>query len=399
MGKKDFWKGFGAALALAAAVCIAWEPVCRVIPWGSLPFDLEMPRAAKISMVEDYLERYYVEDVEKDKIDDMLYTGMMAGVGDQYTYYMTADNLNRYMDDSNGRFGGIGVEVSLTRDGETIINRVNEGDPAGQAGILSGDVIIGVDGEDMRGKTREDIVVRIRGDVGKPVKVKVYRQSDNSTPEFEMVREEIVVKSVESRMLEDGMGYILITGFKENTYEQFMEAMEKLQEQGMRALVLDLRYNPGGSVRAVYQIGEEILPEGTMVYTVDNKENRRDYICDGEYTDLPMAVLVNGGSASASEILAGAVKDRGAGTLIGTQTFGKGLVQRLFILPDGSGLHITIQKYYTPNGTSIHGVGITPDEVVELPEEYAEVWEVAAIPEEEDTQLERAKEVLEREMR
>lgn len=195
------------------------------------------------------------------------------------------------------------------------------------------------------------------------------------------------------------MGYILITGFKENTYEQFMEAMEKLQEQGMRALVLDLRYNPGGSVRAVYQIGEEILPEGTMVYTVDNKENRRDYICDGEYTDLPMAVLVNGGSASASEILAGAVKDRGAGTLIGTQTFGKGLVQRLFILPDGSGLHITIQKYYTPNGTSIHGVGITPDEVVELPEEYAEVWEVAAIPEAEDTQLERAKEVLEREMR
>lgn len=399
MGKKDFWKGFGAALALAAAVCIAWEPVCRVIPWGSLPFDLEMPRAAKISMVEDYLERYYVEDVEKDKIDDMLYTGMMAGVGDQYTYYMTADNLNRYMDDSNGRFGGIGVEVSLTRDGETVVNRVNEGAPAEQAGILSGDIIIGVDGEDMRGKTREDIVVRIRGDVGKPVKVKVYRQSDNSTPEYEMVREEIVVKSVESRMLEDGMGYILITGFKENTYEQFMEAMEKLQEQGMRALVLDLRYNPGGSVRAVYQIGEEILPEGTMVYTVDNKEKRRDYICDGEYTDLPMAVLVNGSSASASEILAGAVKDRGAGTLIGTQTFGKGLVQRLFILPDGSGLHITIQKYYTPNGTSIHGVGITPDEVVELPEEYAEVWEVAAIPEEEDTQLERAKEVLEREMR
>lgn len=399
MGKKDFRKGFGAALALTAAVCIAWEPVCRVIPWESLPFGLEMPRAAKISMVEDYLERYYVENVEKDQIDDMLYTGMMAGVGDQYTYYMTADNLNRYMDDSNGRFGGIGVEVSLTRDGETIVNRVNEGGPAEQAGILSGDIIIGVNGEDMRGKTREDIVVRIRGDVGKPVKVKVYRQSDNSTPEFEIVREEIVVKSVESRMLEDGMGYILITGFKENTYEQFMEAMEKLQEQGMRALVLDLRYNPGGSVRAVYQIGEEILPEGTMVYTVDNKENRRDYICDGEYTDLPMAVLVNGSSASASEILAGAVKDRGAGTLIGTQTFGKGLVQRLFILPDGSGLHITIQKYYTPNGTSIHGVGITPDEVVELPEEYAEVWEVAAIPEAEDTQLERAKEVLEREMR
>ena len=168
-----------------------------------------------LMILEDYLERYYVEDVEKEKIDDMLYTGMMAGVGDQYTYYMTADSLNRYMDDSNGRFGGIGIEVSLTRDGETVIGRVNEGGPAERAGILSGDIIIGVDGEDMRGRTREDIVIRTRGDIGKPVKVKVYRESDNSTPEFEMVREEIVVRSVESRMLEDGMGYILITGFKE----------------------------------------------------------------------------------------------------------------------------------------------------------------------------------------
>ncbi len=399
MGKKDFWKGFGTAAALTAAVCIAWKPVCRGIPWESLPFGVEMPRSAKISMVEDYLERYYVEDVEKEKIDDMLYTGMMAGVGDQYTYYMTADSLNRYMDDSNGRFGGIGIEVSLTRDGETVIGRVNEGGPAERAGILSGDIIIGVDGEDMRGRTREDIVIRTRGDIGKPVKVKVYRESDNSTPEFEMVREEIVVRSVESRMLEDGMGYILITGFKENTCEQFMTAMETLQEQGMRALVLDLRYNPGGSVNTVYQIGDELLPEGTMVYTVDNQEKRRDYLCDAEYADLPMVVLVNGNSASASEILAGAIKDRGVGTLIGTQTFGKGLVQRLFFLPDGSGLHITIQKYYTPNGTSIHGVGITPDEVVELPEEYAEVWQVDSIPEEEDTQLKRAKEVLRQETR
>ncbi len=332
MGKKDFWKGFGTAAALTAAVCIAWKPVCRVIPWESLPFGVEMPRSAKISMVEDYLERYYVEDVEKEKIDDMLYTGMMAGVGDQYTYYMTADSLNRYMDDSNGRFGGIGIEVSLTRDGETVIGRVNEGGPAERAGILSGDIIIGVDGEDMRGRTREDIVIRTRGDIGKPVKVKVYRESDNSTPEFEMVREEIVVRSVESRMLEDGMGYILITGFKENTCEQFMTAMETLREQGMRALVLDLRYNPGGSVNTVYQIGDELLPEGTMVYTVDNQEKRRDYLCDAEYADLPMVVLVNGNSASASEILAGAIKDRGVGTLIGTQTFGKGTAA---VLPAG----------------------------------------------------------------
>lgn len=399
MNKKDFWKGFGTALALTAAAAIAWNPVCRMIPWNRLPFGLEMPRSAKINMVEDYLEQYYVEEVDGQDIDDMLYSGMMAAVGDQYTYYLTAENLSRYMDDSNGRFGGIGVEVFLSREGETVVSQVNEGGPAEKAGILTGDVIIGVNGEDMRGRTREDIVIRMRGEIGQPVRVEVYRKSDDSTQEFTITREEIVVKSVESRMLEDDIGYILITGFKENTYDQFMEALEGLQAQGMQALVLDLRYNPGGSLNAVYKIGEEILPEGTMVYTVDNQEKRRDYICDGEYMELPMAVLVNGNSASASEILAGAVKDREAGTLIGTQTFGKGIVQRLFFMPDGSGLHITIQKYYTPNGTSIHGVGITPDEVVELPEEYAEVWEVSAIPEEEDTQLARAKEVLERKMR
>lgn len=399
MNKKDFWKGFGTALALTAAAAIAWNPVCRMIPWGSLPFGLEMPRSAKISMVEDYLERYYVEEVDGQDMDDMLYSGIMASAGDRYTYYLTKENLGRYMDDNNGSFGGIGVEVFLSREGETVVSRVNEGGPAERAGILAGDVITGVDGEDMRGKTREDIVVRMRGEIGRPVRVEVYRESDGSTQEFTITREEIVVRSVESRMLEDDIGYILLTGFKENTYGQFKEALEALQAQGMRALVLDLRFNPGGSLNAVYKIGEELLPEGTMVYTVDNQGERRDYLCDGEYTDIPLAVLVNSNSASASEILAGAIKDREAGTLVGTQTFGKGIVQRLFFLPDGSGLHITIQKYYTPNGTSIHGVGITPDEVVELPEEYAEVWETAAIPEAEDTQLEKAKEVLEREMR
>lgn len=398
MNKKDFWKGFGTAAAAAAVIGLAWNPLCRVIPWGVLPFGMELPRSAKISMVEEILEKNYVDGIDGAQLDDMLFTGLAAGVGDQYTYYLTADNLGRYMDDSNGHFGGIGVEVTTTRDGETVINRVNEGGPAEKAGILAGDVIIGVDGEDMRGKTREDIVIRMRGEVGRPVRVQVSRKSDGSTPEFEMEREEIVVRSVESRMLEDGMGYILITGFKENTYEQFMEAMETLQGQGMRALVLDLRYNPGGLVNAVYKIGDELLPEGTMVYTVDNKEKRRDYLCDGEYTELPLAVLVNGNSASASEILAGAVKDTGSGTLVGTQTFGKGLVQRLFILPDGSGVQVTIQKYYTPNGTSIHGVGVTPDEVVELPEKYAEVWQVSSIDEAEDTQLARAKELLEAEM-
>ncbi len=237
------------------------------------------------------------------------------------------------------------------------------------------------------------MAAKVRGEAGTEVTVTVRRGSTGETLEFTMIRGDVVMTTVSSRMLEEGIGYLSISGFKENTYEQFQEALQNLQEQGMEALILDLRNNPGGLVKSVYQIGEELLPEGTMVYTLDKNENRNDLVCDGEYLDISLVVLVNENSASASEIFAGAVKDTGRGTLVGTQTFGKGLVQRLFTLPDGSGLNITIQKYYTPNGISIHGVGITPDERVELPEEYQNTA-ISDIPAGEDTQLEKALEVL-----
>ena len=239
-----------------------------------------------------------------------------------------------------------------------------------------------------------DVAAKIRGKSGTEVTVTVLRKSSEEVLEFTMIRCSVVLESVDSRMLGDKIGYISLSGFKENTYEQFKAAMEELQQQGMEGLILDLRDNPGGLVRSVYDIGEEILPEGTMVYTLDNKEKRNDLICDSEYLNIPLVVLVNQNSASASEILSGAVKDLEAGTLVGTQTFGKGLVQRLFTLPDGSGLNITIQKYYTPNGTSIHEVGITPDVVVELPEGYRSMV-ASEIPAGQDTQLNKALEIME----
>lgn len=393
MKQKEFWKGFGAAIVLAVVVSVVWKPICSLIPWGSLPFQVELPRAAKMQLVEDYLEKYYVEELDEKNIDDMLYTGMMAGVGDKYTYYLSEESLQQYMENTNGQFDGVGVEVYMTQDGEVVISRVMEGQPAEQAGLQSGDVIIDVNGEDMRGKMLSDVASSIRGESGTEVTVKVLRKSTGETLEFTMKRSSVVVESVDSRMLEGKIGYISLSGFKENTYTQFKAALEALQQQGMQGLILDLRDNPGGLVRSVYEIGEELLPEGTMVYTLDQKERRNDLVCDAEYLDLPLVVLVNENSASASEILSGAVKDKKAGTLVGTQTFGKGLVQRLFTLPDGSGLNITIQKYYTPNGTSIHEVGIEPDVVVELPEAYRN-QAVSKIPEEKDTQLQKAVEVM-----
>ena len=396
--RKDFWKGFGAALALVLVVSVAWNPICRIIPWHALPFSVGMSREAKIDIIQSYLDKYYVDDLKEEQVEEMLYAGMMAGVGDRYTYYLTKENLKQYMDNSNGNFDGVGIEVYSTQDGEVIVSSVMAGQPAEAAGMKAGDVIIGVDGQDMRGSMLSDVAAKIRGRKGTEVTIKVLRRSTGETMEFTMERAKVVLESVSSRMMEEKIGYISISGFKENTYTQFKEALDELQKEGMKGLILDLRDNPGGLVRSVYEIGEELLPEGTMVYTLDKNENRNDLKCDGEYLDIPLVVLVNANSASASEIFAGAVKDMDRGTLVGTQTFGKGLVQRLFTLPDGSGLNITIQKYYTPNGTSIHGVGIEPDEVVELPAEYQNTA-LKDIPESADTQLQKGMEVLRNEIR
>ena len=391
--KKEFWKGFGAALVLVLAVSVVWKPVCRIIPWGSLPFEIDMSREMKTELIQSYLDKYYVEDYSEEDVEEMLYAGMMAGVGDRYTYYMPEETLDQYMENSHGQFDGVGIEVYTTQAGEVTISRVMEGQPAEEAGLKEGDVIIGVDGEDVRGKMLSDVAAKIRGREGVEVSIQVLRRSTGETLEFTMKRAVVVMESVDSRMINGNIGYISISGFKENTYDQFKGYLDELLAAGMKGLVLDLRDNPGGLVRSVYQIGEELLPEGTMVYTLDKKENRNDLKCDETYLDIPLVVLVNENSASASEILAGAVKDTERGQLVGMQTFGKGLVQRLFTLPDGSGLNVTIQKYYTPSGTTIHGVGIAPDAEVQLPEKYL-MTAVTAIPEGEDTQLQKGLELL-----
>ncbi len=396
--KKEFWKGFGAALALVLAVGVAWKPVCRMIPWHSIPFEVPLSRSAKVEIMESYLDQYYVEEFDETLVEEMLFSGMAAGVGDRYTYYMPEETLEQYLENTNGNFDGVGIEVYTTQDGEVVISRVMEGQPAQQAGMQEGDVIIGVDGEDMRGKMISDVAAKIRGKAGTEVTIEVLRKSTGETLKMTMQRAVVVMESVDSRMINGKIGYISISGFKENTYDQFKAALDALQKDGMKGLVLDLRDNPGGLVKSVYQIGEELLPEGTMVYTLDKQEKRDDLKCDETYLDIPLVVLVNENSASASEILAGAVKDMDRGKLVGMQTFGKGLVQRLFTLPDGSGLNVTIQKYYTPKGTSIHGIGIEPDEVVQLGEKYL-ATALTDIPEGEDAQLQKALEVLEKEIK
>ncbi len=385
--KKDFWKGFGTALVLMAVVYFGGQFLAQMNI--ALPFG--MSTMAKIRQIEKTLDTYYVEDYDKELAEELMYTGLAAGVGDPYTYYLSADSLAEQMEKNSGHFVGIGVEIYAGDDGYIVVSSVTPGGPAEAAGILAEDKITEVDGESITGKTAADVSALVKGEAGTDVTLTIFRESTGEVLEKTVTRQDIQVKTVSWRMMDDNIGYIAITNFRENTYSQFKEALDMLEAEGMEKLVLDLRNNTGGLVKSAHEIGEELLPEGIMVYTMDKDGNREDTLCDDVYNDVPLVVLVNGNSASAAEILAGAIQDTGRGQLIGTTTFGKGLVQRLFTLPDGSGLNVTIQKYYTPNGTSIHGVGITPDYEVELPEEYAQQTN---IPAEADTQLQKAVEVL-----
>lgn len=387
MQKKDFWKGFGAAFVLLAVIYFGGQFLVQMNI--ALPFG--MSNTAKIRQIEEMLDTYYVEDYDKELAEELMYTGLVAGVGDPYTYYLSADSLAEQVEKNSGHFVGIGVEIYAGDDGYIVVSSVTPGGPAEAAGILAEDKITEVDGESITGKTAADVSALVKGEEGTDVTLTIFRESTGEVLEKTVTRQDIQVQTVSWRMMDDNIGYISITNFRENTYSQFKEALDTLEAEGMEKLVLDLRNNTGGLVKSAHEIGEELLPEGIMVYTMDKEGNREDTLCDDVYNDVPLVVLVNGNSASAAEILAGAIQDTGRGELIGTTTFGKGLVQRLFTLPDGSGLNVTIQKYYTPNGTSIHGVGITPDYEVELPEEYAQQTN---IPAEADTQLQKAVEVL-----
>ena len=387
MQKKDFWKGFGAAFVLLAVIYFGGQFLAQMNI--ALPFG--MSNTAKIRQIEEMLDTYYVEDYDKELAEELMYTGLVAGVGDPYTYYLSADSLAEQVEKNSGHFVGIGVEIYAGDDGYIVVSSVTPGGPAEAAGILAEDKITEVDGESIIGKTAADVSALVKGEEGTDVTLTIFRESTGEVLEKTVTRQDIQVQTVSWRMMDDNIGYISITNFRENTHNQFKEALDTLEAEGMEKLVLDLRNNTGGLVKSAHEIGEELLPEGIMVYTMDKEGNREDTLCDDVYNDVPMVVLVNGNSASAAEILAGAIQDTGRGELIGTTTFGKGLVQRLFTLPDGSGLNVTIQKYYTPNGTSIHGVGITPDYEVKLPEEYAQQTN---IPAEADTQLQKAVEVL-----
>lgn len=354
----------------------------------SMPLSMQ-----KIGVLEEMIDDYYLEETDGAAMEEGLYRGLVAALGDPYSVYYSAEELVELQEKTAGIYYGIGARVSLDTDtGLAKIVGVISGAPAEEAGLMAGDLIYLVDGSSVQGMDLESIVAKVKGEEGTKVHLTVIREGADDYLEFDIERRKLDNDTVSYEMLEEGIGYIQIQEFDDVTVDQFADALATCKGSGMKGLILDLRGNPGGNLSTVCEISRRILPKGMIVYTEDKYGKREEYTCDGEHPlGMPLVVLVDANSASASEILAGAIKDYGIGTLVGTTTFGKGIVQRILKLSDGSAVKLTVSKYYTPNGNNIHEIGIVPD--IEVPFEAGPYREDGT-----DNQLNRAIEVLKEKM-
>lgn len=350
----------------------------------------------KIDTLMQVIDYYYLYDYDKDEMVDAIYKAVMSSLGDPYTVYYTADEFNAFMESSSGSYCGIGVVVQQNmQTGLVTAVRPYEDCPGYEAGIRPGDLILAVDGTEITGMDLNTAVALIKGEEGTSVTITLQR--DEEVFDVEVTRRQIDVKTVNYRMMDDNIGYIQIEEFDEVTSDQFSQALDSLIEQGMEALVIDIRNNPGGILDTVVAMLDELLPEGTIVSVKDRNGTAQEYTSDADTKlTVPLTVLINGNSASASEIFAGAIKDYGVGTLVGTTTYGKGIVQTAFSLSDGTGVKITIEDYYLPSGKSIHKVGVDPDVEIDLPDELKTY---VTIPEDEDVQLQKAIEILKEQLK
>lgn len=313
----------------------------------------------KLIGLEQIVEGDFYKEVSEDDLVQGSIKGMFSGLGDIYSQYYTKEEFESLKEQTSGSFVGIGVYISPTSDDDyiTIVAPI-EGSPAEKGGIKSGDKIIKVDDQNVYANDSDKAISMIKGKAGTEVKLTLKRGEEELN--LKIKREEIISKSVDSKFLEDGIGYIKITSFNENTYKEFTEALSNLKKENMKGLVLDLRNNPGGLLDICSEIADDLIGEGTIVYTKDNKGDKEYIKSDSNKLGLPIAVLVNEGSASASEILTAAIVDNNEGIAIGTTTFGKGLVQSVRELKDGTGYKLTTAQYFTPNDNYIHGKGIEP---------------------------------------
>ena len=347
---------------------------------------------SELSKFKTLIDNYYLGEVDEEKLKEGAIKGYIEGLDDPYTEYISKDEMKDYMDETMGNFVGIGIYMVEN----TQVNRIQvlspiKNSPAERAGILPGDYILSVDGVEYFGEDMTVASNKIKGEEGSVVKLKIQRGEE--TIDFEITRENIKMNPVEGKVLENNIGYIEFTSFDENTAEDFKAKFEELDKKGIKSLIIDLRNNGGGIVSEALEIADYMTDKGSvLLYEVDkNGEEQVEKSKNNPIINMPIMVLTNENTASSSEILAGALKDLGKAKIVGTKTYGKGVIQQIITLNDGSGLKITTEKYLTPNKTEINEIGIEPDVTVELPEN---ITNVLNIEEKDDTQLQKAIELL-----
>lgn len=356
---KNFWKGF--VLGIVATALVA----------GGIHFwPSGMDEDSKMNALENLVESQflYADDVDEDNLLEGTYKGYISGLGDKYSVYYTPEEFAAFQDSTiSGEFYGIGVVFTQDMNtGQISVNNVYEDSPAEKAGISQGDILVKVNGEEVSGKDLNAVTSNIKGEEGTEVKLTFTKEENGEEYTKSVKREKITVQTVTGKMMSDGIAYIKISEFTNETYNQFEEVFKNLEKQGMEGLVIDLRDNTGGVVTTTCEILDQLLPEGKIVYTKDKNGNVKEENSDAEhYFDKPLALLVNGYTASASEIFTAAIQDYDLGSIVGTKTFGKGIVQQLFPLSDGSGVKLTVSEYFSPKDREIHEKGIEPDVTVE----------------------------------
>ncbi len=343
----------------------------------------------KLDYLKNMIETKYYLPVENEDLNEGIYRGLFWGIGDPYSAYLTDKEYEDLMISANGKYEGIGVTIAPDEDGFINVVSPMDGSPAAKAGIKAGDKITAVNGVAYNAKTIDAAVSVMRGKGGTKVKVTVLQ--DGKSKDYDLIRSKIILVTVKTGILEDDMGYIRISSFEKNTADDFSKAVKDMELRGMKGLIIDLRDNSGGLVDASVDVADQLLSEGVVTYTEDRQGERTYFNSKPGKTLLPYVLLVNGGSASASEIVAGAVKDHGEADIVGVTTYGKGIIQEIMPLDSGGAVKLTVMQYFSPRGNVIHKKGVTPNYVVE----YEEKGISDDIPDpEKDTQVQKAVELL-----
>lgn len=381
--KKNFLQGalFGALIMLCGT---------GVVSCG-IRLSEDASSEEKLSVLKGLIDENYIGDVDEEALEEGIYKGYIQGLEDPYSVYYNEEETKDLYETTEGEYSGIGAVLSQDLESGVItLVQIYEGSPAAKAGLKDNDILTKVGDIEVTGVDLSEVVTYIKGEKGTDVDLTVLRGEDAEEITVTATRDTVEAQTVKYEMLEGQTGYLSVSEFDSVTYAQYEEALNELTDQGMTGLIVDLRNNPGGNLNTVCEMLDLVLPKGTIVYTEDKDGKRETATSDDEHQiNVPMVVLVNGNSASASEIYAGAIQDYGIGKIVGTQTYGKGVVQQIFDLGDGTSVKLTIAEYFTPNGRNIDGEGITPDVEVE--------YEADENNPEADNQLEKALKVMKEE--